>query len=418
MGALTDKTLASLKRKPARAGTTYDVPDGIVPGLFARVSPKGRATFILYTRYPGSSSPSRRTIAVYDGGNLAKVRQTAREWLDLIAQGKDPADVIERQKAAQERKRANSFRNVAEDFIKEKLAHERKGREVEADIRREFLPIWNGRPISEIDSADVVAIVKAAKNRGAVYQAHNLLGTARRLFSWAIDQHCYGLETSPCDRLKPKAIIGKKQFRTRILNDDELRALWKATATMPYPYGPLFRMLALTGQRKSEAAEARWSEFDLARKIWTIPAARMKADSPHIVPLSDDVIAILTSLPRLERGDHLFSTTFGRKPVNGFSKAKAILDKAMAAVLKADVEPFVIHDIRRTMRTGLSALPVPDLVRELVIAHTKPGLHKVYDQFAYLDEKRQAMDLWAGKLRDIVSPPPANVVQLEMARSS
>src|SRR5262245_66633809 len=115
MGVLTDKTLASLKWKPAEAGSTYEVADGIVPGLFRGVSPKGRVTFVLYTRYPGSSSPSRRAIAAYDGGNLAKVRQTAREWLELIAQGKDPADAIERQKIAAERRKANSFRAVAED---------------------------------------------------------------------------------------------------------------------------------------------------------------------------------------------------------------------------------------------------------------------------------------------------------------
>jgi hypothetical protein len=76
----------------------------------------------------------------------------------------------------------------------------------------------------------------------------------------------------------------------------------------------------------------------------------------------------------------------------------------------------VIHDVRRTVRTHLSALPVPDLVRELVIAHTKPGLHKVYDQHAYLDEKRHALTLWAGRLRDIVKPAPANVVKLQVAR--
>ena len=79
---------------------------------------------------------------------------------------------------------------------------------------------------------------------------------ARRLFSWAIDQQVYGLETSPCERLKPKAIIGKKVFRTRILDVDELRAFWRATLRLGYPYGPLFQMLALTGQRKSEVAKS------------------------------------------------------------------------------------------------------------------------------------------------------------------
>jgi integrase len=181
---------------------------------------------------------------------------------------------------------------------------------------------------------------------------------------------------------------------------------------MGYPYGPLLRLLALTGQRKSEVADARWSEFDLEQKVWTIPADRMKADAPHVLPLTAQVIEILKTLPRFERGDHLFSTAFGANPVNGFSKAKVILDRKLAKILGKPVEPFVIHDIRRTMRTGLSALPIPDLVRELVIAHTKPGLHKVYDQFAYVDEKRQALDLWAGRLRDIITPSPANVVSI------
>jgi hypothetical protein len=78
--------------------------------------------------------------------------------------------------------------------------------------------------------------------------------------------------------------------------------------------------------------------------------------------------------------------------------------------------PFKIHDIRRTVRTGLSAVPnISDLVRELVIGHTKPGLHKVYDQYAYLDEKRFALDAWAARLRSIIEPPRANVVELAQA---
>jgi integrase len=134
----------------------------------------------------------------------------------------------------------------------------------------------------------------------------------------------------------------------------------------------------------------------------------MKADSAHVVPLSDDVVALLESLPRFANGDYLFSTTAGAKAVNGFSKAKERLDREMAEELGSTPQPFVIHDIRRTMRTGLSALPVPDLVRELVIAHTKPGLHKVYDRHAYL--ARHALELWAARLRSIVAPPSSDVV--------
>jgi integrase len=418
---LTDRALKSLK--PAEADTHYDVMDMVVPGLGVRVSETGRRTFVLVARYPGSPNPTRRAIGEYGALTLEKARTKARDWLELLRRGVDPRSEEERQRIAEQRKQANSFRVVAEEFIRLAVIgsdptkpKQRKGAETKRDIEREFIDRWDGRPITEITSHDVVAVLDEAVARGSPYQAHNLLGHIRRLFNWAIARGVYGLDHSPCDRMKPKDVIGAKAMRTRVLNDAELRALWHVTEGWEYPYGPLFRVLALTGQRKSEVAEARWPEFDLDRKLWTIPAERMKADAPHVVPLSDDVIAVLKSLPRFNKGDHLFSTTFGVKPVNGFSKAKAALDKAMRGEL-SKLPPFVIHDIRRTVRTGLSALPVSSDVAELVIGHTRQGVRKVYDQYAYLDEKRQALDLWAGRLRDIVTPPPANVVKMAKARA-
>ena len=101
--------------------------------------------------------------------------------------------------------------------------------------------------------------------------------------------------------------------------------------------------------------------------------------------------------------------------MNGFSKAKDRVDRLMCQELGQELQPWVIHDIRRTMRTHLSALPVPDLVRELVIGHAKPGLHKVYDQHAYLDEKRRALELWTARLRAIIDPKSAtNVVPMHV----
>jgi integrase len=399
MQQLTDRKIQSLK--PPKNGGSYDVKDTQVPGLAVRVYGTQR-TFVMVARFPGQSNPTRRAIGPYGALSLEQARSKGRQWRDLIRRGIDPAVQEERDRQAALRRQHVTFAAVAEDFIRDKLPSERKGREVELDIRREFLPLWGKRPVTEITALDVRNVVKAAVDRGAPYQAHNLLTEARRLFSWAIDQHVYGLESSPCDRLKPKALAGARKPRKRVLDDDELRALWRASKRLDYPYGPLFQMLLLTGQRKSEVAEARWSEFDLTKKLWTIPAERMKADAAHVVPLSDDVLAILHDLPRFKSGDCLFSATFGKTPVNGFSKAKSRLDAAMAAELGKAVPPFVIHDIRRTMRTGLSALPVPDLIRELVIAHTKPGLHKVYDQHAYAAEKRHALELWARRLRSII----------------
>jgi integrase len=429
MPKLTDLAIAALKKKKAEPGKRYQVMDTVVPGLGVRVTDRGECSFILYTRYPGPGAPgpSRRRLGKVGALRLAEARDKARQWLEMIDRGIDPKEEEERARLAAERRRENSFGAVADDFIRLAVIgpdparpKQRKGEEVKRDIEREFIPRWRSRAITEITSRDVIAVVDDAVTRGAPYQAHNLLGHVRRLFNWAIARGAYGLDRSPCDRMKPKDVIGKKAVRQRVLNDAELRALWRAADSLGYPYGPLFRMLVLTGQRKSEVAEARWREFNLEKGLWVIPADRMKMEAAHVVPLTAEVLALLAQLPRFKKGDHVFSTTFGAKPVNGFSKAKELLDKRMLAELCAgadergevELEPFVIHDIRRTMRTGLSALPVPDMVRELVIAHARPGLHQVYDQYSYVEEKRRALELWAARLRSIVEPQPRNVIEL------
>src|SRR4029077_4991440 len=135
-------------------------------------------------------------------------------------------------------------------------------------------------------------------------------------FNWAISRGVYGIDQSPCDRMRPRDVIGRKALRSRVLSDAEIAALWGASGKLGYPYGPLFRLLLVTGQRKSEVSEARWSEFDLDKRLWTIPADRMKADAAHEVALSAEAIAILKDLPTFRNSNYLFSTTFGAKPVN------------------------------------------------------------------------------------------------------
>ena len=137
---LADRTLKALR--PAAVGQRYEIMDTVVPGFGVRVTDKGKRSFILIARYPGSPNPTRRTIAEYGEKTLEAARREARDWLELIRQGKDPRAEGERQRAAEQQRRANSFAAVAEDFIASKLPAERKGKEVEADIRREFLPVW------------------------------------------------------------------------------------------------------------------------------------------------------------------------------------------------------------------------------------------------------------------------------------
>ena len=141
-----------------------------------------------------------------------------------------------------------------------------------------------------------------------------------------------------------------------------------------------------------------------------MPPERFKSNATHMVPLSDQAMTVLLSVPHFTKGDYLFSTILGERPVGGFSKAKARLDKLMGA------PPWVIHDIRRTVRTRLASLRIPDMVAEMVIGHGRKGIQRVYDQHSYENEMREALELWAARLRDIVTPPPENVLSLKRGR--
>ncbi len=410
---LTVRGLNALKA--ADPGKRYVIWDTEVPNFGLRVTDTGKASFVVMRRVNGKLI--RRVVGEYRigaecrEGLLTQARDSARAALRDMDDGVDPKRRKEIKQREDAELRANSFGAVAEDFIKRHVVKLRQSSEVESAIRRELISKWADRPIVEITRRDVVKLLEDVVDSGRPYTAHHLIAHLSKLFNWAIARDVYGLGASPITRGLAKDIIGAKKPRQRVLNDGELTKFWEATAKVTYPFGPLARSLLITGQRLRAVAEAKWSEFDLDKALWTIPAERMKGDSAHEAPLSSLAIAILKTLPR-HKGPYVFSTTKGESPVSGFSKAKILLDG-----LLADMPAWVYHDLRRTMRTHLSGLPVPDLVAELVIAHAKPGLHKVYDQHAYRDEKRRALELWAAKLSSIVEPDlGGNVVQLAAAR--
>jgi integrase len=406
---LTDRALKALK--PAKSGTLYDVIDTVVPGFGVRVSQTGRRTFVLVGRFPGGKNPTRRALGEYGALTLEQARSKARNWLELIRKGIDPKVQEERGRREELRKQQTTFEAVAEDFIERHVKGQRKAKDTEREIRKELISRWKARPISEIARDDVVRLVEEIADRPAPYLAHIVLGHIRSLFNWAINRGTYGLESSPCDRLRPAALIGPKEPRQRVLEDAELTSIWRSSEILGYPFGPLYRLLLLTGARKGEIAGARWREFDLGKGVWTVPPERFKSNATHLVPLSVQASAVIEALPRFTKGDHLFSTTFGEKPVSGFSKAKARLDAIMAGGSGAPPVPWVIHDIRRTVRTRLASLRIADMVAEMVIGHGRKGLQRVYDQHSYEAEIREALELWAGRLREIVSSPPENVVE-------
>ena len=171
-----------------------------------------------------------------------------------------------------------------------------------------------------------------------------------------------------------------------------------------------------------------WTRFTAEELIWTIPASRMKGKNnkarAHVVPLTPDMLTVLESLKVFSGGDFMFSLT-GHTPVVMSTTRKADLDSRMLRTLRAmakrrgedpavQLEPFVNHDLRRVVRSGLSRLKIAEEVREAVLAHARAGIKNVYDQHDYLAEKRDALMQWGARLRSIVEPAPAasNVVAL------
>ena len=441
---INDRYLRSLR--PAPAGTRIEVWDTTaVPGFGIRVhdiedaNPQrrgkaGRIAFVLYARFTRGSASTRRTIGTYGAMTLEEARRIAGEWRSLIDKGMDPAVVEEeaREKEARERARRikHSFAAVAEEFIADKLAQERSGKLAERDLRSTFIAAWAERPVIEISKFDVLEIINAKKRSGAPQQARALLVLIRRFFNWCVDQHVYGLDRSPCDRLKPKSIIGAVPKRNRRLNDAELFAFWRATERMKYPIGPVYRMLLLTGLRLNEAAQLSWREVQ--DDIIVIPPERMKAKDgtafEHLVPITAAIREVIASLPRIKGGKYLFSLSGGKRPLAMTGPIKADLDRRMLRTLMAmarrrgedhhavDLPHWTNHDLRRTVRSGLSALRVPHNVAETVLAHRQGGIVGTYDLHEYQDEKAEALELWAQHVASIGNSTPAKVIKMPRRR--
>jgi integrase len=429
------------------------VYDALVPGFGVRVSDKRKRTFIMYRRLGKGGRPVRYTLGEYvpgakegEEGSLDRARARAREAFTALKSGRDPKEDERKQQREEARRQKNTVAAVGEDFIKHYVSALRSGDHMESVVRRELIARWGDRPINEIERRDAVELVEDLAHRGKPHAARLAFAHARTFFNWAIERSLYGLEASPCDRVRVGKLIGKSKLkpRERALDDDEIRLVWLAAAKAGraenrgkarprkedaptpalkpgYPFGDMTKLLLLTGLRLREVAEARWREFDLDGALWTIPKSRTKGDAEHLVPLSPAAVNLMRSLPREKNAVYVLSTTGGKKPISGFGKGKDGIDRIVENLRKEEapgeqIEPMEnwrFHDLRRTLRTRLAALRVPDVVIEAVLGHKKLGLRKVYDQHEYLDEKKDALQRWAARLQAIVErkPTEGNVVQ-------
>jgi integrase len=298
-------------------------------------------------------------------------------------------------------------------------------------MRSTFVTAWAEKPVGEIGPLDVLEIINRKKRR-APQMARALMVLIRRFFNWACDAHVYGLTASPCDRLSVSRIIGPVPKRNRRLNDDEIFAFWRATERMKYPVGPTYKMLLLTGLRLNECAQLSWSEVQGDTIV--IPPERMKAKDgtavEHLVSITAAMREVIASLPRYRGGKYLFSLFEGARPLAMTGPIKADLDRRMERTLKAmarrrgedhhavTLPAWVNHDLRRTIRSAMSALRVEFNVAEMILAHRQGGVVGTYDTHQYLDERREALTAWEQRIASIVSPAPAapKVVKLRARR--
>jgi integrase len=358
---LTDDVIAALTPKRKRRL----VYDSEVRSLAVSISPKGKKVFVVVKRLNGAKHASRRKLGVVGRITVPQARELALK-ADMRSTGK--------------------FADVCEDYFK-RIAKHRRGWDVERTMRRELLPLWQNKQLSSITRQDVIDVVKAINARGTPYAAHHVLAYIKTFFSYATANNL--LEHSPAAMVRPRVLIGAKEPRQRVLNDDELRAVWRAGERCG-EFGKLVQLILATGARRSEAAFATRDEFHGGQ--WIIPAERFKSNHAHLVPLSQLALSLVAHTP------------FG---ITGFSKSKKRLDKWVRSELRklnprATLPNFTLHDLRRTVRTRLTPLTTYE-VAEAVIGHSKTGLNKTYNLYEYVDEKREALDAWAKRLSGIVS---------------
>jgi integrase len=448
--ALTDRAIKAMRT----AGKDYDVHDAVVPGLSLNVLRSGLKRFVLLKRFPGARYPTRRALGSYGALSLEAARNKARTWLELIARGVDPAAEAEREQRAQERKRRTTFKAVVEDYIAsevigldpDKPRHRTPAKICNA-LRDVLIPLFGERPITELTADDIMppleliarlgtdrTLVKVGvrnkarrpgrKARPTPEQARALFTFAEMVFNWAIDHGGYGLERSPLERVSKVRRLGSSVRRDHALNDEELAALQLAIERLPAPHRHAYQVLLHSGLRLSEAVGARWSEIE--GDVWTIPAARMKGKNsgrgqarPHLVPVTPVLRKIFSAVPRGTRGDFVFSAKDGARPIaTGGAYIKAMLNGEMLAILrqrakargesadKVALRPWRNHDIRRSCRSTLDRLKIPEDVAEAVLAHQRVGVIGTYDRWHRLPEKREALEKWSRFLSDLIRPQP------------
>ncbi len=409
--------------------------DDRIAGFGLKVTQVGLRVYIYRYRLakPGHASktaPRKYTIGRHGDLTPEQARKRALELAAMVAQGVDPRQQDLDAMAAREAsvRRVEEQGRVERDLAFSRIANlwlehyqndmrRRPSSVAMANlvVNRYLIPALGDTPMPHIGRIQLQPVIDSIPShkrgiRRAVFSYSSVL------WGWAMRRGY--IDANPILSMeKPTAPAA----RERVLNDDELRRVYQASEISHPIWAAFFKLLVLTGQRRSEVAGIMWEELDRATATWTIPASRAKNAKAHLVPLAPAAVWLLDAQAGgnewPQRGYIL--TTTGRTPVSGISKAKAALDAAISSEGR-QLDPWRLHDIRRTVATGLQRLGVRFEVTEAVLNHvsgSKGGVAGVYQRHDWADEKRTALEAWAGHVDRLMTGVEAsNVVRLEGGR--
>jgi integrase len=400
--ALTEQRIKNLRPAASR----YIAWDAVVPNFGLRVSPTGTKSYLVARSLNGTTKLVFRVLGRWPAITLDEARAAAREELGALARGVHPKELEEQRLRELQKARRDTVASVVADYVRLRVGKLRGRKEEEARLRR-LVECWGERPVISITRRDVVELLEEITTKRGPYSAAHLHSTIRSFYNWAINRDFYGLETSPCDRLRGVEIYGQLHSRDRALSDDEIRWLWHAAGQLSPMHGALVKMWLLTGQRRNEVARAKWTEVDFSRRTLTIPAPRMKGGERHVVPLTATAIGLLEALP--STNGFIFSTTGGKLAYNNFSHLKQQIAAPRGGATD-EMERWSFHDLRRTVRTRMAQLGVDLVVAEMCLAHRQRGIAAVYNVHQYRPEMAVAFDRWERHLLELVGEAPEGSV--------
>ena len=364
--------------------------DVAAPGFGVKVTPKGRKVFVVLYRTGGAGSKLRKyTIGPYGRVTLHQARVAAQKVFAAKLEGRDPAG---EKRETKRRIVADRVEDLLEAFIAHRLSQNRSAAEISRLLRREMGKPWAGRSIHEIGKRDVVEIISAIEQRRAPAAANKTLKSIKTFLRWCVGRAI--LDQSPAEGVPLPA---REVARDRVLTDQELAQVILAAREIGGSYGGIVELLALTGQRREEAARLELEELDLTQRVWTIPKSRTKNSKAHVVHLSERSMALLRRLDW--RGRFVFSP-LGTKPFQNFSKAKRLLDQL------SGVTNWRLHDLRRTCVSGMARLGIAPHVADKILNHqsgTISGVAAVYQRHEFLTERREALEWWGAHVAAIVA---------------